>query len=71
MKKKHLYVLTGIKQEQVTVWRDYIREDMTFIEKGGITIPVIELSWLEAVKMKFQIIRNNIISHYGFGLVRI
>ena len=71
MKKKHLYVLTGIKQEQVAVWRDYIREDMTLLEKGDITIPVIELSWLEAVKMKFQIIRNNIISHYGFRLVRI
>ena len=71
MNKKHLYVLTGIKKEQIVVWKDYIREDMTLLEKGDVAIPVIELSWLEAVKMKLQIIWNNIVSHYGFGLVRI
>lgn len=71
MKRKHFYVLTGIKKEQVAVWKDYIREDLTFVERGALTIPIIELSWMEAVKMKFQILRSNVISHYGFGLVRI
>ena len=71
MKRKHFYVLTGMKKEQVAVWKGYTREDLTFIERGELTIPIIELSWLEAVKMKFQILRSNVVSHYGFRLVRI
>lgn len=33
MKRKHFYVLTGMKKEQVAVWKDYTRKDLTFIEE--------------------------------------
>lgn len=71
MKRKHFYVLTGMKKEQIAVWKDDIREDLTFLERGELIIPIIELSWREAVKMKFQILCSNVVNHYGFGLVRI
>jgi len=71
MNKKYQYVLTGISKEQVTVWREDMREDVTLLEKGGLIIPIINLSRWDAFKMRIQIMSNNIKNNYGFGLARI
>ena len=69
--KKNNYVITGISREQAYLWKENIRDDVKLYEADGSIIPVIELSKWEALKMKIQIIRNNMKHRYGFGLARI
>ena len=69
--KKHTYVVTGISKEQVTLWKEGLREDLTLVEKDDCIIPLIRLSNWEAFKMKVQMLYNNVVNHYGIGLERI
>ena len=71
MNKKHNYVVTGISKEQVTVWKENMRDDLTLIERGDMIIPIITLTVWDACKMKVQIMIDNVRNHYGFRLVRI
>lgn len=71
MNKKHAYLLKGITEEQISIWKESIRDDLTIINRNGIIISIINLTLLESVKMKFQMIYSNIRYHYGFKLIRI
>lgn len=71
MNKKHAYLLKGITEEQISIWKESIRDDLTIINRNGIIISIINLTLLESVKMKFQMIYSNIRYNYGFKLIRI
>lgn len=71
MKKQYNYVVTGITEEQLNIWKDSMREDLTIIVKDDIKVPVIKLTKFNAFKMRLQIIGNNMKNCYRFGLARI
>lgn len=68
------YEIYGITPAMLREWKDDIREDIITWEEDGIVHAHINLSWIEALVMKFQIYLNNRSvkhDHYYFKLVAV
>lgn len=66
------YEIIGITPEMLNNWKDEMRKDIITWEQDGIVHAHISLTPLEALRMRYQIYRNNKQKqHYYFKLVRV
>lgn len=72
MRKKHNYELRGITKEQYNAWNGNVREDlqMKYDEYFNIVRAHIQLTWLQMLIMRIQILRSNVKENLNLELVR-
>lgn len=70
---KKWYEIIGLTPAMLKEWKDDMRKDVVVWEQDGIVHVHIELTWLEALKLRRQINRNNMKTepHYYFRLARV
>ena len=64
------YRIVGLTQELVEAWNSDLRDDILIWNEGEDIEARICLTWPEAVRMKFQMMRNNINKPYLLRLVK-
>ena len=64
------YRIVGLTQELVEAWNSDLRDDILIWKEGEDIEARIRLTWPEAVRMKFQMMRNNINKPYLLRLVK-